>query len=328
MASMKMKILILFLCVFCVACERYEERGGELAYEESWDVDFGLATGNCVVHEDTLYVLFGRGEGESAESPSKVWRCAPMADLSDFEEMDLPIGARVNGAAIVVGDRLYAGLGFRGKVYGAKAYLRDWWEYDFASHRWSRLADFPTKDVVAPIVWADEGYIYSVYGSGEEVSGVVYRYDIEGDSWEVYSEKRAPWARFKALGGVADGGLYCGGVSTFDAKQYWWRYDWREDEWMECARVPKMARFFASSVAIGDCIYVLGGRFWGGTETREHFYETIIVYDTQRDEWRTLGRMEQAEENMIAWEYYGDLYWGLGENGDGELVRKIYKSEE
>lgn len=322
---MRLRDFILFLLVVCVACERYEVGDAELLDVESWDVDFTLASGNCVVYDDTLYVLFGREEGGSAEKPSTKWRRAAMNDLVNFEERDLPMGARVNGAAIIVDDKLYAGLGFRGRVYGENSYLRDWWEYDFGAKEWRRLADFPTKDVVAPIVWGDEGYVYTLYGSNEGPSGVVYRYDIKGDSWEIYAETTKPWARYRALGGVVGGGLYCGGVSTFDSKQYWWRYDWRGNDWMECARVPKFARFFASSVTIGDCIYLLGGRSWGGSETREHFYETIIFYDTRIDEWRTLGRMECGIENMIAFEYEGDLYWGLGQKEDGTFVKKIYK---
>lgn len=324
---MKFKYFVLFLLLVCVSCERYELRDAELAHTDSWDVGFGLATGNSVVYNDTLYVLFGREEGGSAEVPSRVWRYAALSDLSYWVEEELPLTPRVNAGVIVVGDKLYAGLGFCGRVYGANAYLQDWWEYDFVARRWLRLADFPTKDVVAPIVWEDEGYIYALYGSGEKPSGVVYRYDIEADSWGIYSETSEPWARYRALGGVVDGKLYCGGVSTFDAKQYWWVYDWRNNEWRECERVPKSARFFASSVVVGSSVYVLGGRFFGGTETREHFYETIILYDTKNDGWSTLGRMEQAVENMIAFEYNGDLYWGLGQSGDGLFVRKIYRRE-
>ena len=204
---MRLRDFILFLLVFCVACERYEVGDAELLEVESWDVDFTLASGNCVVYGDTLYVLFGREEGGSAEKPSTKWRRAAMNDLANFEERDLPMGARVNGAAIVVDDKLYAGLGFRGRVYGENSYLRDWWEYDFGAKEWRRLADFPTKDVVAPIVWEDEGYVYTLYGSNEGPSGVVYRYDIKGDSWEVYAETTKPWARYRALGGVVGGGL-------------------------------------------------------------------------------------------------------------------------
>ena len=324
---MRLRDFIWLLFVVCVACERYEMSDAELLDTESWEVDFTLASGNCVVYDDTLYVLFGREEGGSAEEPSTKLRYAAMSDLANFEEEDLPMGARVNGATIVVGDKLYAGLGFRGRVYGENSYLQDWWEYDFGLKAWRRLADFPTKDVVAPILWLDGGYIYTLYGSNEGPSGVVYRYDMEEDSWEVYSEKTEPWARYKALGGVVGGWLYCGGVSTFDSKQYWWRYDWRGDVWQECKRVPKFARFFASSVTIGDCIYLLGGRSWGGSETREYFYETIIFYDTKVDEWLTLGRMECGVENMIAFEYNGDLYWGLGQRENGEFVKKIYRRE-
>ena len=35
--------------------------------------------------------------------------------------------------------------------------------------------------------------------------------------------------------------------------------------------------------------------------------------------------MECGIENMIAFEYDGDLYWGLGQKEDGTFVKKIYK---
>ena len=322
---MKLKKYILLLFIVFVACERYELENTELLHTDSWDVDFTLATGNSVVYNDTLYVLFGREDSGSAEEPSTKFRYAAMSDLSNFVEVDLPIKPRVNAVVIVVGDKMYAGLGFNGRVYGENSLLQDWWEYDFGSKKWKRLVDFPTKDVVAPIVWEDEGHIYTLYGSHEGPSGVVYRYDIRENKWDIYSSKKAPWARYKAIGGVVDNKLYCGGVSTFDSKQYWWCYDWEKDEWDECTRVPKTARFFASSVVIENCIYVLGGRFLGGTVTREHCYETIIVYNTRNDEWSTLGRMEYVAENMIAFEYNGDLYWGLGQSQDGSFVKKIYR---
>ena len=322
---MRLKYLILWLLILCIACERYEQQGGVLAYTESWDVNWGLASGNCVVYDDTLYVLFGREEGGSAEEPSRVWRCAPMSDLSDWRESELPLAPRVNATTIVVGDKLYAGLGFCGKVYWGTPRLRDWWEYDFISHKWSQLADFPTDDVVAPVVWNDGDFIYTVFGYNVASSGRVYRYDIKGNEWVIYSEKSEPWARTDALSGVVDGMLYCGGGSSSYMKQDWWRYDWKRNEWSECAKLPKAARVFASSVTIDRSIYVLGGRYFGGTETREHFFETIVVYDVDNDMWKTVGCMEQATENMIAWEYEGDLYWGLGQCQDGSFVKKIYR---
>jgi N-acetylneuraminic acid mutarotase len=323
---MDLKKLILFLLVCLLACERYESQGEGLVCADSWDVDFGLASGSCVVHDDTLYVLFGREEGGSAEEPSGVWRRAWMGDLSDWDEMELPLAPRVSGTAIVVGGKLYAGLGFCGRVYQGSPRLRDWWEYDFDSCRWLRLADFPTEDVVSPVVWNDGDFIYTVFGYNVASSGKVYRYDIKGDRWEIYSEESAPWARADALSGVVGDVLYCGGGSSSYMKEDWWCYDWRRNEWEECCKLPA-ARVFASSVTIGSDIYVLGGRYFGGTETREHFFETIVVYDVEEDEWRTVGRMEQAAENMIAWEYDGDLYWGLGQRGDGEFVQKIYRKD-
>ena len=35
--------------------------------------------------------------------------------------------------------------------------------------------------------------------------------------------------------------------------------------------------------------------------------------------------MEYVAENMIAFEYNGDLYWGLGQSQDGSFVKKIYR---
>lgn len=324
---MNLKYIILLFLVFCVACERYEQQGGELAYMESWNVDFGLASGNCVVHDDTLYVLFGREDGGSAEEPSKMWRCAPMSDLSDWQEVEMPLAPRVSATAIAVGDKLYAGLGFCGKVYNKTSLLRDWWEYDFASKEWTQLADFPTKDVVAPVVWLDEGYIYAALGFAENFSKNVYRYDISDDRWEQVDKLEELLVRADAVGVRVEDCVYFGLGYGIEMKNDWWRYDWTKKELLKCGKMPGRGRVFASAVAVDDNVYVLGGRYFGGTETREHFYETIIFYNTANDAWHTLGRMEQAAENMIAFEYNGDLFWGLGQREDGEFVKKIYRRE-
>ena len=325
MESMKIRILILFFCVLCVACERYEQQGGVLAYEESWDVEWGLASGNCVVYEDTLYVLFGREEGGSAENPSRVWRCAPMSDLGDWREEMLPLAPRVSATAMVVGDKLYAGLGFCGKVYGSGSLLRDWWEYDFSCGKWSRLADFPANDVVAPIVWEADGCIYAALGFAENFAKNVYRYDIADDRWEQVDKLDGLLVRVDAVGARVGDKVFLGLGYGIEMRNDWWKYDWKRKELVECEKMTAWGRVFASAVAVDERVYVLGGRYFGGTETREYFYETIVAYDVDRDEWTTVGCMEQAAENMIAFEYEGDLYWGLGQCQDGSFVKKIYK---
>lgn len=322
---MKSKILILVLCVFCMACERYEQHGGVLAYGESWDVDFGLATGNSVVYGDTLYVLFGREEEGSAEKPSSVWRCAPMSDLSDWREGELPLAPRVSASAIVVGNKLYAGLGFCGKVYNETSLLSDWWEYDFVSHSWLRLADFPAGDVVAPVVWEDDGCIYVALGFAENFAKNVYCYYIVDDRWEQIDELEELLVRADAVGARVGDRVYFGLGYGVEMRNDWWMYDWVKKELTKCEKLPARGRVFASSVAVDGIVYVFGGRYFGGSETREHFYETIVAYDVAMDEWMTIGRMEVAAENMIVFEYEGNLYWGLGERENGEFVRKIYR---
>ena len=168
------------------------------------------------------------------------------------------------------------------------------------------VSDQDCKEI--EVIAKDANFIYTIFGYNEASSGVVYRYDIEKNKWEIYSKKSDPWARTDAQYGVVDGVLYCGGGSSSYMKHDWWRYDWRNNKWYECSKMCGSARVFASSVTIDKNIYVLGGRYFGGTETREHFYQTILVYDVSNDEWHTVGRMEQAAENMIAFEYNG-LHW-------------------
>lgn len=325
----KLKYLILFFAfAFALsACERYEATDVDLFHTDSWDVEFSLASGNCVVYNDTLYVLFGRGEEGSAEVPSTKFRYAAMKDLENFIEGDLPIKPRVNATTILVGDKLFMGLGFRGRVYSGVSLLRDWWVYDFSTKQLIRLSDFPTNDVIAPVVWFDNNYIYTLFGYNSNFSKSVYRYDMYEDRWELYSETSDPWLRADALGVRIGDSIYFGGGCAAEMRNDWWRYDWVGNEWYKCSSMPYNGRIFASSVAVGDNVYVLGGRYFGGTETREHFYETIISYDTKSDNWSIVGRMEQAVENMIAWEYEGDLYWGLGQKQDGSFVKKIYRRE-
>ncbi len=319
-------ILLIFM-LFVLACERYDDSGVEMLDCDSWDVGFGLASGSCVVYEDTLYVLFGREEGQSAKLPSKKMRFAWLGNLGSFEEVELPIDARVNGAAVVVGDKMYAGLGFCGGAYGENSVLCDWWSYDFVTRECKRLSDLPKQESIASIVWSDGDYIYSALGFGNNFGRAVYRYSIVDDKWELYSTISDMLVRADAVGCRVGDYVYMGAGYGIEMRDDWWKYDWHKDVCLRCKKMPGAGRVFSSAVPIGNNVYVLGGRYFGGTETREHFYETVVVYDADADEWRTVGRMEQAAENMIAWEYEGDLYWGLGQCQDGSFVRKIYRRD-
>ena len=61
--------------------------------------------------------------------------------------------------------------------------------------------------------------------------------------------------------------------------------------------------------------------------------DTLLVSQEEIDEAfetvepKFLSVLEQAAENMIAFEYDGDLYWGLGQCEDGSFVRKIYRRD-
>ncbi len=322
---MRLHIYIL-LCILgtalSTACSRLDEPKAPLQIEQKASAPGIRAAATAFVIEQKAYVLFGRNRGRGAllkdfwvyDSQTDSWSTLP----------ETPLKVRALGMAAVVDGKAYVGLGHNGKAYDAPSYLRDFWMFDPSDSTWVRKADYPNHNTNAAQYFAQDHYIYVHFGFFANFTSDMHRYDTLTDTWEEC--KNAPFTkRTCGASATADNRHFAGfGYRTFMMSD-WYEYLPDSDSWIERSKAPQKGRSSLSALSLGKDIYILGGRYFGGTETREEFYEEILRYDTTQDRWSLAGYMPNGgRENMVSFTIGNKAYFGLGENGKGELQNDLY----
>lgn len=306
------------------SCQPYEPQSPTLECDY-WEMPVGLSSASSVVWHDTLFVLFGRS-GQSAKTPHLYGYAVSLDDPSLVRRFPLPIKQRVKAAGLLIGDDYYFGLGFCGKVYNDTSNLTDWWRLDMNTRSLTRLADFPTKECDDPQVWAYGDSIFLSLGF-TPYSRSTYRYDINADKWQCVSSNTIDRVRASAVGAQVGDRMFAGGGCSFEMFNDWNEFNHHTYRWEKRREMPTRGRIFCASAATAQHIYVIGGRYFGGTETDEHFYRGIIRYNVDTDSWTIVGDMPEAAEHQIAFIYNGYLYWGLGQTESKRMINRLYRTK-
>lgn len=288
----------------------------------------GRSTACACVCEGKAYVFAGRNGDQ--QYLNDLWQYDPKTDTwTDLGETPMP--ARVNAVITAVGDKLYAGLGYAGAgVYKEEAYPRDWWEYTPQSKQWRRLADFPNANTVAPVSFALNGDIYVIYGFGWNFTREIQRYNIATDSWSTQEDKGG-----RAYGNFGGRGAWCGGLFYYGTGyntsnlRDWWVTDISSEQWDPCTSIPGKGRQFTACTATDKYVYLFGGRHFAGELTGGEIFETYMRYLPAKDQWEYCGTMPCSRaENQIAFTIDGKVYFGLGEDENGQIIDQLYCIEE
>lgn len=320
----KIYLILTLLVVALYGCKEHEPDAPMLEVE-SWDIPVGLSSASSVVWGDTLFVLFGR-DTESAIEPHPYCYAISLDDPTVVRRFSLPIPPRVKAAGILVGNRYYCGLGFKGKVYDEGADRIDWWCWNLENRTVTRLADMISVATNSPVTWScgDSIFISMCYYSNNFPQHT-YRYSINENEWTMVNEFSMHMPRAAAAGAVADGRMFAGGGFSVYMLNDWLEFNPNTYFWDARTPMPTRGRMFASAASSGQTVYVIGGRFFGGTETTEHFYSSILAYNAANDSWKILGYAPEAAEHQIAFWHNGYLYWGLGQDGNKNMIRKLYR---
>ncbi len=96
----------------------------------------------------------------------------------------LPGGRRSHGIALVVGDKIYLGLGYDQGFYPAN-YLSDWYRINPATGAYTRLRDFPGAKRAQPggSVFAGKMILGWGYDDSENLDDV-WEYDVDSNDWK------------------------------------------------------------------------------------------------------------------------------------------------
>ena len=160
-------------------------------------------------------------------------------------------------------------------------------------NRWQELTPMPEARIGLAAV-AYDNQIYVIAGEGKEgVSDSVFRYDIEGDSWERLLDKPTP---VTDVGGVLigeeiyiPGGLDAGG-NPVDVLEI---YDPRHDTWRVGAPMPEPLSAYAIADFEGK-MYLFGG--WDG----KNAVDSVWAYDPAEDMWTKQFNLKEPNNNLEA----------------------------
>ena len=286
------------------------------------------AAGTSFVYGDNIY-LFG-GRDNFGTNHNDLWVYNTTTNTWKEVPTHIPLKARASASACVVGDCAYIGLGFEGKAQRDSSYLRDFWQYNFKTLKWKRLADFPGNTTVKNCLFATEQAIYATYGFNREFTQDAYRYDLEKDTWEkldVSASPNVPRA-MDIVGATCQERHFVGTGFNHGSLRFWAEWIPSEQKFVPCQKILGAGRNAAACCATEDYVYLAGGRHYGDTLTTGFFYSSIQRYSPEQDQWEYVGSMPYEAENIVMTYIKGQIFIGLGENKDGIIQGNWYSFEE
>ena len=136
----------------------------------------GMYRAACCRMEDQAILIGGRRGNELID---EVWTYEPSA-LVWSKKSNFPI-KQYGGISVVIGDRIYAGLGIINKADPSLEYTTQFWSTDKDAVTWEKEASFPGKMLLCGIAYGN--YVYGVDGDG-----YIWRYDPDSQNWSQKSQ--------------------------------------------------------------------------------------------------------------------------------------------
>lgn len=181
--------------------------------------------------------------------------------------VESPGSPRQNAAVMIVGDRIFYGLGRQPLTTGPLEEYKDLWMFDPNATSWRRMADFPGTATLLQSYFDVDGKLYVIAGTNSQNA-------VINETW-CYDAALNQWSRKADYPGEGNIGLltfningkgYAGMGQTISYGSYYgrnifqkmYRYTPMTDKWEEVSNfgVPK-AEFFVGK--IGETILVGGG---------------------------------------------------------------------
>ena len=177
---------------------------------------------------------------------------------------------------------------------------------------WQLRTALPTLQEAAAAVSLD-GNIFLIGGRTEEgITGAVWRYDPENDTWRPLSAKPIAVTDVQAV--TLNGKIYVPGGETADGiiSDEMAVYDPVQGLWVTAASLPAPRSTYGLATLEGR-IYLFGG--WDGSEIRSE----VFAYDPRSDTWITQTSMPTARAYNRAIALDGKIYVIGGENNNSSL---------
>jgi len=270
------------------------------------------------------YVIGGNGDsGFNQLGLYDFWEYDPKIDKWT-RKADYPGQASEYIRGFIINNKAYLGSGYGKRVADPGNNVlqnNDFWEYDPATDKWNRRADFAGGGRENVIAFAINGIGYMGLGTNNT-------YDVNyKDIWK-YEPITDKWTRVADYPGMGSFGLIAfavngsgyaglGGASPDVAAKDFWAYEPVSDKWNRKADFTGAARAFSGSFVIGNDGYAGMGSKTSGTA--DDWYK----YSSANNAWSKITNLPGiARYDMVSFAIDGVGYIGTGNPG---LLKDFWK---
>ena len=268
----------------------------------------------CFSAGDKAYIATGRVQNGSYSSSMLCYD----ASADSWTAVATPLKTRVNGTVCATSKGVFMGLGYHGyEIYQDTSYLNDWWKYEPATGTWTQLADYPVPKVVGAVSWSDDEHIWVACGFVKGFTNDVYCYNISTDSWSKAAD--SPIRVHSAVAATCQGRHFFGTGFRNTGHNAWWEF-LDDGHYEQRASLPGAGRHNAACAATEKAVWVFAGIHYGDTLTTGFYFNDILRYSPEADQWALCGTLPCGTmENGAACAIGNRIYFGLGEDKKGKL---------
>ncbi|WP_374949250.1 Kelch repeat-containing protein [Mucilaginibacter sp.] len=263
------------------------------------------------------YILGGNAAGGfNSFLLNDLWEYDPATDHWT-KKADYPGQAAEYLRGFAINNKMYLGTGFGQRVAvpgNTVPQNNDFYEYDPATDKWTRKADFPAEPRENVIAFELNGSGYMGLGTNDSYDKNFkdfYKYDAAADKWlrvADYPGTGSFGVAAFSVNGKGYAGL--GGASPSTIEKDFWQYDPVANQWTKKAAFTGKGRVFSGQFAIGNSGYVGFGT--SISENLDDWYR----YDAEKDSWIKITNFPGANRyDLITFVIDGIGYVGTGNPG-------------
>jgi N-acetylneuraminic acid mutarotase len=203
-----------------------------------------------------------------------------LTDQWELLNADLPRAGRWYATTFMIGDKAYLCTG----IDENRERLKDLWEFDPKTLRWTEKAEFPGSARNASVAFVIDGMAYVGTGYDPKIGSTrdFYKYNPQKDEWSQISDFPGK-VREHAVGFALNGKGY---VTTGKSLNGWvkdnWEYDPKTDKWTRKADVPGPDRGYVANAFVYDNKVLLGG---GNSIENDGWRSDWYEYNPINDTW-------------------------------------------
>lgn len=270
-----------------------------------------------------------KSENSTPQTPDTPVNTVKPYIPDSWKALDTFVSKRICATAVVIGDKIYAGLGYNSSSYYGSV-TNDWYEYNPTTAKWTQKASFPGLARANTIS-------FSINGKGYVGLGTNYNRNTKGDVyvdfWE-YDPTTDRWTQKKDfIGSGRDQPIYftignkgymgTGNPDPFSPNvlQDFWEYDPAIDKWTSKADLIGRARCRAFGFSINNKGYIGGGEDANATKM-DDFYE----YDPTTNVWMEKQKLPLpiSRAKGLSFGEFGYVAGGLNNPNDISM-NTVYK---